>query len=294
MAGDLGDPRPGSHATTVPVRLDRLLAQAGLGSRRDVRRIIQQGRVAVNGETQRDPGRHVRPGQDDVTVDGRPLDGEPAGPVTLMLNKPRGVITATRDALAPTVLDLLPASLARRVFPAGRLDKDTEGLLILTDDGQLCHRLISPRHGVEKEYEVVVDGPLSGELVERFAAGLHLADGYVTRPAELAIVRPEAPGEARVILTEGRYHQVKRMFAAVGLRVVALRRERIGGLRLDPSLAPGEYRFLTASEVRSLLELPARDVGGRAGQPSMGRARRRVAGKPPGNASATPRAGGED
>ena|GEM_PF-149943 len=248
-----GEKEIGGEGPAAIIRLDRLLAEAGVGSRRDVRQLVKQGRVAVNGTVERDPGCRVRAGLDTVTVDGQRLETGPAGPLILMLNKPRGVITATRDATARTVLDLLPPALARRVFPAGRLDKDTEGLLILTDDGQLCHRLISPRHGVEKEYWVEVDGALPGELVASFAKGIRLDDGYVTRPARLAIEQASAPGQARVVLTEGRYHQVKRMFAACGLKVTALRRLRIGGLQLDPDLPPGKYRPLTPAEVQLLL-----------------------------------------
>lgn len=239
-----------------PVRLDRVLAEAGLGSRRDVRALIKRGRVAVNGVTERDPSRHIRPHIDRVTVDGVALNTGAGDPVTLMLNKPRGVITATRDPVARTVLDLLPPELARKVVPAGRLDKDTEGLLILTEDGQLCHRLISPRHGVEKEYWVRLDGALDAALVDAFAAGVRLDDGYVTLPARLVIERAETPAEARVVVTEGKYHQIKRMFAAFGLRVTALRRLRIGSLWLDPALAPGEYRPLRPAEVELLLRNP--------------------------------------
>ncbi|HLT57330.1 MAG TPA: pseudouridine synthase [Limnochordales bacterium] len=246
----------GTDRRAAPVRLDRMLAHAGCGSRREVRQWIKQGRVTVNGKVERDPGRPVRPGVDAVAVDGQPLDPGPAAPVTLMLHKPRGVITATRDATARTVNDLLPPDLARRVVPAGRLDKDTEGLLILTEDGALCHRLISPRHGVEKEYWVQVHGPLDPALAERFAAGIRLDDGYVTRPARLRVIKEAAPAEALVVLTEGRYHQVKRMFAAVGRRVLALRRVRVGGLRLDPALAPGAFRPLTPAEVQLLLVNP--------------------------------------
>jgi len=259
-----------------PVRLDRVLAEAGLGTRRDARTLIKRGRVSVNGVTVRDPGRHIRPNIDQVAVDGRALETGAEDPVTLMLNKPRGVITATRDAAARTVLDLLPAAVARKVVPAGRLDKDTEGLLILTEDGQLCHRLISPRHAVEKEYWARLDGSVSPSLVEAFAAGVRLDDGYVTLPARLVIERVEQPGEARVVVTEGKYHQIKRMFAAFGLRVTALRRLRIGSLWLDPALAPGEYRPLTGDEIQLLLRNPAApgvsgpDLGTITAPPSSG------------------------
>src|SRR5690606_31441889 len=145
---------------------------------------------------------------------------------------------------------------ARRLFPAGRLDKDTEGLLILTSDGDLCHRLISPRHGVEKEYLVEVDGTIAPHLVEAFARGVLLDDGYVTLPARLEVLHPGPGGRARVTLKEGKYHQIKRMFAAFGLAVTALRRVRMGSLSLDPRLRPGQYRALQPEEVELLLVNP--------------------------------------
>lgn len=262
-SGNGSSPGEGRRRGLPPtVRLDRMLAEAGTGTRREVRALVKQGRVTVNGATERDPGRPVRPGVDQVVLDGRPVASGPAGPVSLMLNKPAGVITATRDEVARTVLDLLPAGLARRVVPAGRLDKDTEGLLILTEDGQLCHRLISPRHGVEKEYWVQLDGELDPRLVDAFAAGVRLDDGYVTLPARLMVERPEPPATARVVVTEGKYHQIKRMFAAFGLRVTALRRLRIGSLWLDPALGPGEFRPLRQEETELLLSNPAERPAG--------------------------------
>ena len=178
-----------------------------------------------------------------------------------MLNKPQGTLTAARDARQRTVMDLLPPLYAAMgCMPAGRLDKDTEGLLVITSDGQLAHRIISPRHDVGKVYFARVDGPLGAEDIAAFAAGLHIrdADGeFDARPAALEILS-SSPGmsEARVRVTEGRYHQVKRMFAARGVQVVYLRRERIGALALDPALAPGQWRELTQEEA-ALLEQDA-------------------------------------
>ncbi|MBO8142618.1 MAG: rRNA pseudouridine synthase [Firmicutes bacterium] len=245
--------------TEHPRRLDAVLAEAGLGSRQQVRRLIRQGRVTVNGRPERDPGRHVMPASVEIAVDGRTVELL-VGPVTLMLYKPRGVVTATRDVRQPTVVDGLPPALRRRLFPAGRLDKDTEGLVILTDDGDLCHQIISPRHGVEKEYHVELDGPVNDGLAAEFAAGVRLSDGERARPARLIVLRSEAPAVARVVITEGRYHQVKRMFGAFGLRVTYLCRLRIGSLQLDPTLSPGDYRPLTAREIGALLVNPAAGI----------------------------------
>lgn len=232
-------------------RLDKVLASAGIGSRKDVRRIIRSGRVSVSGERVDDPTRGIIPAEVVVAVDGTPIR---TGPITVMLNKPSGLVTATKDPGHRTVLELFPPALARRLFPAGRLDKDTEGLLILTDDGQLCHRLISPNHGVEKEYVASLDGSLSPEVIERFAEGIVLKDGYTTRPARLRAIDSGPPGIASVTIAEGKYHQVKRMFAANGLRVTSLKRLRIGALRLPEELPSGKYRHLTPAEVDQLFE----------------------------------------
>lgn len=266
----------GEHRTgRKKERLDKVLAAAGISSRKDARQMIRSGRVQVEGRVVTDPAAKVDPVVERVELDGRPVA---TGPLVLMLNKPAGVITASSDRSQPTVLDLLPPTVANRVFAAGRLDKDTEGLLILTSDGDLCHRLISPRHGVEKEYEVVVDGAIPPHLVEAFARGVRLDDGYVTLPARLEILFPGPGGRARVTVREGKYHQIRRMFAAFGLRVTALRRARIGSLSLDPHLAPGAYRALEPGEVDLLLinpaETPEQGPGGgpRPGSRDPGRA----------------------
>lgn len=230
------------------VRLDRLLSEAGWGSRREVRRRIHRGEVAVDGTVVREPGRPVRPGQEEVRVGHVPVLHRAF--VYLVMNKPRGVVTARRDSRYQTVADLLPTHLARRVAPVGRLDRETEGLLLLTDDGAFNHQLTSPRHGVEKEYRATVDGPLAPHLAAAFAEGLPLEDGTQARPARLVVDEAGPPGIARVTVTEGRYHLVRRMFAACGLRVTRLERLRIGGLWLDPGLPPGAFRELAPGEVR--------------------------------------------
>ncbi len=245
-------------------RLDKVLAATGMGTRKEVRDLIKRGRVTVEGATVTDPATHVRPGLAQIQVDGKPIR---IGPLVLMLNKPAGVVTARSDRRHRTVLDLLPPELGRRLFPVGRLDKDTEGLLLLTDDGALCHALISPRHAVEKEYLAKVDGALPPDLPAAFAAGVRLDDGYVTRPARLTVLEPGPPGVARVVVTEGKFHQIKRMFAAFGLTVTYLRRLRVGGLWLDETLPPGGYRFLSGEELALLLPPPDRPPrGGPAGE----------------------------
>ena len=239
------------------MRLDRLLAQSGFGTRSGARELLRAGRVSVDGTPRRDGALTVDPGAQDVRLDGARILWRER--LTVMMNKPCGVLTAARDPKQPTVMDLLPPMYrARGCMPAGRLDKDTEGLLILTTDGQLSHRLISPSKEVEKCYEAALDGPLSEEDVRAFAAGLAIrdADGaFQAKPARLEIRAGEEYG-ARVRVTEGRYHQVRRMFAARGRTVLRLRRVSIGGLLLDLALAPGAWRELTEEETAALF-LPA-------------------------------------
>lgn len=238
------------------MRLDRLLAFLGEGTRSEVRTLVRAGRVCVDGVPARDAGQQVNAAKSSVTIDGRVLSYKSVRHV--MLNKPAGVLTAARDKKQRTVMDLLPPLYAAMgAMPAGRLDKDTEGLLVITSDGQLAHRIISPRHEVGKIYLARVDGPLDDRDAAAFAQGLHIrdADGeFDARPARLEILRTSPQeSEARVRVTEGRYHQVKRMFAARGRTVVYLKRLQIGALALDAALAPGQWRELTQEEV-SLLE----------------------------------------
>ncbi len=225
-------------------RLQKVLSQAGFGSRRVCEELIEDGRVTVNGEVAV-LGRRVETTVDRVTVDGV-LIGVAPGLVHYLLNKPRGVITTASDTHGrPTVVQLVPAE--PRVYPVGRLDADTEGLLLLTNDGELTHRLTHPSFGVEKEYLVEVEGtPTRGEL-RRLRDGVELDDG-ITAPAK---VSSPAPGMLRITIHEGRNRQVRRMCEAVGHPVTRLVRTRIGPLR-DASLAPGEWRALTVDELRSL------------------------------------------
>ncbi|CAG5088402.1 16S pseudouridylate synthase [Thermobacillus xylanilyticus] len=243
------------------MRLDKLLAHAGCGTRSEIKRAVRLGRVEVNGAPARDPGMTVDPEGDAVSLDGKPVRYREY--VYFMLNKPPGVISATEDAREKTVIDLLQAEdRVRNPFPVGRLDKDTEGLLLLTNDGRLAHELLSPRKHVDKVYEAVVAGAVGEADVRAFEAGVTLDDGYRTMPALLAVteVRESEDGplsQVSVTIREGKFHQVKRMFEAVGKRVVRLRRIAMGPLRLDPSLPPGMYRELTEEEMEALAAIAA-------------------------------------
>ena len=235
----------------MTARLDRLIAEQTGTSRRQVAKLIRRGRVRVDGADVRDPGQHVTLGASAVEVDGRPLVWERH--LTLMLHKPAGVVSATSDEAQQTVLGLLAPDLRRRgLAPVGRLDKDTTGLLLLTTDGALNHALTHPRRHVPRVYVVDLAGLLAPDAVERFVAGVELRDGTRCRPTSLELL--PAPLRARVVLTEGRYHQVKRMVAACGSRVAALHREAIGPLHLDPTLPPGHARRVTPAELAALLD----------------------------------------
>ena len=231
-------------------RLDKILAGTGRWSRREVKELIRAGRVAVGGAAVRSPDeKYDREGLD-LRVDGEPVSGEKY--VYLMLYKPAGLVSATDDPRQPTVLELLPPHLRRvGLFPAGRLDKDTEGLLLLTNDGGLAHRLLSPKKHVDKTYFVRVEGALDEEDCAAFASGMVLGDGLECLPAGLE--RLEAPDEAIVTLREGKYHQIKRMLASRGKPVRYLKRLTMGPLQLDSGLQKGAWRPLTAEEM-DLLE----------------------------------------
>ncbi len=228
-------------------RLDKVLGHMGVGSRRELKAMVKQGRISVDGITATDPGQHVDPNVQEIAVDGEVIAYRRH--FYVLLHKPGGVITATEDRRQTTVLDLLPEPLRHRdLFPVGRLDKDTEGLLLLTTDGELGHRLLSPKYHVPKRYYARVDQPLEEADVPAFAGGLTLKDGYRCLPARLEIL---SPTEARVTVEEGKYHQVKRMFEARGKRVVYLKRLSMGPLELG-SLPLGEARPLRDGEIDAL------------------------------------------
>ncbi|MCI8594195.1 MAG: rRNA pseudouridine synthase [Oscillospiraceae bacterium] len=228
-------------------RIDKLLANTGRWSRKDAKELIRAGRVTAG-------GRHVLRAEEKCEADDIRVDGEPltcGQNVYLMMNKPTGVLSATEDSRQPTVLDLLPEHLRRvGLFPVGRLDKDTEGLLLLTNDGALAHGLLSPKRHVDKVYLARTEGVVDEADVKAFAAGMTLGDGLVCQPAGLEPL----PGEnaALVTLREGKFHQVKRMLAARGKPVLALRRLSMGPLKLDLSLRSGQWRPLEASEIDDL------------------------------------------
>lgn len=231
-------------------RLDKIISATGKKSRREVREMVRQGRVLVDGKPAPAADMKVDPQAAVILLDGEPLGYEKF--TYVMLHKPAGVLTATEDRRQETVLDLLPPELRRRALsPVGRLDKDTEGLLLLTNDGQLAHRLLSPKSHVDKVYYARVDGALEPGDIVAFAAGMTLGDGLECLPAGLEIL---SPTEALVTLREGKFHQVKRMLAARGKPVLYLKRLSMGRLRLDPALAPGAWRMLTEEE-RSALNL---------------------------------------
>lgn len=225
-------------------RLDKIISATGKKSRREVREMVRQGRVLVDGKPAPAADMKVDPQTAVILLDGEPLGYEKF--TYVMLHKPAGVLTATEDRRQETVLDLLPPELRRRALsPVGRLDKDTEGLLLLTNDGQLAHRLLSPKSHVDKVYYARVDGALEPGDIAAFAAGMTLGDGLECLPADLEIL---SPTEALVTLREGKFHQVKRMLAARGKPVLYLKRLSMGRLRLDPALAPGAWRMLTEEE----------------------------------------------
>ena len=229
-------------------RLDKRLASTGRWSRKEVKELIRQGRVRVDCVPVARPEDRVEEGSA-ILVDGQEVDCAPF--VYLMLHKPSGLLSATEDRRQRTVLDLLPEHLRRRgLFPVGRLDKDTEGLLLLTDDGPLGHALLSPKNHVDKVYFARVDGVLDRSDVEALAEGMALSDGLRCLPAGLEILEDGHSG--LVTLREGKYHQVKRMLAARGKPVLYLKRLSMGPLRLDPALALGEWRPLTREEMDAL------------------------------------------
>ena len=227
-----------------PERLQKVLARAGIGSRRVIEELIVEGRIRVNGEVA-ELGRRADPETDAIEVDGT-LVGVRPGTVWYLLNKPAGVVTTAADTHGrPTVVELVPED--PRVFPVGRLDADTEGLLLLTNDGDVAHRLTHPSYGIEKEYLAEVEGTPSRGALRRLREGVELDDG-VTAPATAA---SPGPNMIRLVIHEGRNRQVRRMCDAVGHPVVRLVRTRIGPI-VDPSLAPGEWRALAQDEVRAL------------------------------------------
>lgn len=233
------------------VRLDKYLKDQGLAARSEIKEYIRKGLVRVNDNVVKDPGTHVVTELDIITVSGKEVKYQEF--VYYMLNKPRGVITATEDKTLETVLDLLPEEIQRReVFPVGRLDKDTEGLLLLTNNGIFAHDLLSPKKHVKKLYEAELDSFPGDRAIKAFEKGVVLGDGYQVLPASLEFISIKGPVIARVEIYEGKFHQVKRMFKAVGSTVINLKRLRMGPVWLDERLKPGEFRELTPEEAALL------------------------------------------
>lgn len=237
-------------------RLDKVLGHMGYGSRSELRRLVKAKGITVNGWTVSDSGQQVNPYEDLIEVNGERVVYKEF--IYIMLNKPAGVISATEDTRDRTVIDLLePDHRQFEPFPVGRLDKDTEGLLLLTNDGKLAHNLLSPRKHVPKMYFAEVLGLVDAADAEAFARGVRLDDGYVTMPAELVVLSRSEEGSepvSKIELTimEGKFHQVKRMFEAVGKKVLYLKRMSMGPLLLDDHLQPGESRELTHEELEAL------------------------------------------
>ena len=230
------------------MRIDKLLSECGLCSRKEAALFAKKGKITVNGIPEKRSDRHIDPENDRVALSGQPVCYRTC--TYVMLNKPEGYISATEDGRFPVVTELLPESLQRiGLFPCGRLDKDTVGLMILTNDGPLSHRLLSPRHHVEKTYAFTCESPLHPEAEKIFLSGMTIGNACC-KPAVLCPDPDRTSGT--VILTEGKYHQIKRMFQALGNRITFLQRTAFGGIALDPGLSPGEWRYLTEDEIAQL------------------------------------------
>lgn len=234
-------------------RLDKILSNLGYGSRREITALAKKRQITVDGECCTNAACKVDPEQSVITVSGETILWQPQ--YYLMLHKPAGFVTATKDNFQHTVIDLLPERLQKAgIFPVGRLDKDTEGLLLLTTDGAFSHALMAPRHHVNKVYEAEIEGVLAPDAVQQFAHGVQLEDGTLCRPAELLLLQErEGRAKARITLHEGKFHQVKRMVQSIGGKVIALKRISIGTLTLDETLGVGGYRPLTEQELQTLI-----------------------------------------
>ncbi|MFJ5758377.1 pseudouridine synthase [Neobacillus sp. NPDC093182] len=233
------------------MRIDKMLANLGYGSRKEVKQLLKSGAVKVDDCLVKDPKQHVDTNKQSVTLNGEVIEYKEF--IYLMMNKPQGVLSATEDSVGETVIDLLELEdQVYEPFPVGRLDKDTEGLLLITNDGQLAHRLLSPKKHVPKTYFAVIDREVTDEDVKAFADGVTLDDGYETKPGELKILKSGIRSDIELTITEGKFHQVKRMFEAVGKKVVYLKRISMGPLPLDETLELGEYRELTDEEIELL------------------------------------------
>lgn len=233
------------------MRLDKCLCETGFGTRSQVKDLLKKGQVMVNGEVVKKPELKINETTDQILCQGKKASYQKN--IYLMLHKPAGVVSATEDSREKTVLDLVrPEDRKNGLFPVGRLDKDTEGLLLLTDDGELAHRLLSPKKHVDKTYYAKIDGQVTEEHVKQFREGLDIGDEKKTLPAVLTILLSGPVSEIEIMIHEGRFHQIKRMFEAVGCKVTYLKRLSMGSLVLDETLPPEEYRPLTEAELEGL------------------------------------------
>lgn len=236
------------------IRIDKYLTEMDRGTRTQIKEAARKGRIMVNGVTEKKADRKVNPDVDEVSMDG--ILVAYAEYEYFMLNKPKGVVSATQDKLHPTVISLLADRQRNDLFPVGRLDIDTEGLLFITNDGALAHQLLSPKKHVDKVYYAEIEGNLPPDSVERLKQGILLTDGTPVLPALLEIQsRSEGHAQIRLTIHEGKFHQVKRMFEALDCQVAYLKRESMGTLHLDSALKPGEYRRLSDIEINQLKEI---------------------------------------
>ncbi len=232
-------------------RLDKIIASQGKYSRSEVKKLIKAGLVTLNGEKVKSADIKADAQKDTITVDGESLSYKKH--IYIMLNKPQGVVSATDDPVHKTVIDLVPPALFRQgLFPAGRLDGDTTGFVLITDDGDFAHRILSPKNHIMKTYHASLDRPLSEKDIKKFTEGIELRDGTLCLEAQVKMLT-EAPPVAEVKIHEGKYHQVKRMFAALGNRVITLRRVKMGGLALDETLKEGQCREITDKELELIV-----------------------------------------
>jgi len=232
-------------------RLDKVLSNYGFGSRKELKEAFKTGQVLVDGNVAKDPGLHVDPEKSEIVINGDKLCYKKY--IYLMMNKPQGVISATEDNVHKTVLDLVPLEYEHfELFPAGRLDIDTEGFVLLTNDGQLAHDILAPKKHVPKRYYAKIEGVVTQEDMASFKEGVVLEDGYKSLPAELEIITSDEISVIEISIVEGKFHQIKRMFEAVDKKVIFLKRLQMGGLRLDENLKPGELRELRDGELELL------------------------------------------
>lgn len=231
------------------IRLDKYLTMQGVGSRSQVKELLKKGQILVNGQIQKRPEVKISPENDHVSFQGKELAYEPF--VYFILNKPAGCVTATEDKREKTVLDYISVEGHRNLFPVGRLDKDTEGLLLITDDGELAHRLLSPKRHVDKVYLATLEHPAGQEDVEAFFSGMDIGEKSRTLPA---VLKPLPDNQAQITIREGKFHQIKRMFEARNNRVLRLKRLSMGELALDETLLPGQFRPLTDKELQYVKE----------------------------------------